>query len=140
MRPVIQQERTGCGIAAAAAIVGTSYEHAKQVAGQLGISAADERLWTDTEPVRRLLARFGRRVSSRPQPFRCWETLPACALLAIKWRRVKGRGAWHWVVYVRESGQASVLDGKPTLKTPVRRDFGRMKPKWYLSVAAKSAR
>ncbi len=134
MKPVIQKERTGCGIASVAAIAGVSYDQAKKVAASVGISAMDNRLWSDTAYVRRLLARFGRCVSSARQPFRSWEALPDCALLAIKWHREGDRAHWHWVVCVREKGQRYVLDSKRSLRTHVRRDFGRMKPKWYLAV------
>lgn len=132
MKAVIQQDATGCGIAAVAAIARVSYAQANRVAASLGMSATDDRLWSETGMVRRLLARYGRRVSSSPQPFLSWEALPDCALLAIKWQRRGGRAFWHWVVFVREKGRARVLDSNPGLKTPVRRDFGRMNPKWYL--------
>lgn len=134
MKPVIQQDATGCGIAAVAAIAGVSYAQANRMAASLGISATDHRLWSETGMVRRLLARYGRRVSSSPQPFLSWEALPDCALLAIKWQRREARACWHWVVFVREKGRACVLDSKQGLQTPVRRDFGRMKPKWYLAL------
>lgn len=35
MKPVVQQEKTGCGIAVCAALVGVSYEEAKEVANTL---------------------------------------------------------------------------------------------------------
>ena len=134
MTPVIQQERTGCGIAAVAAIAGVSYREANRVAASLGISAKDDRLWSDTVMVRLLLARYGRQ-AHRPQSFRSWNALPDCALLAIKWRRRNRRAFWHWVVFVREKGRGCVLDSRPGLKTPLRRDFGRMQPQWYLEIA-----
>ena len=81
IRPVIQEERTGCGIAAAAALAGVSYARAKAVAASLGISAQDPKLWSETASVRRLLTQFGLRPSRRPNRFapgpvcriaRCW--------------------------------------------------------------------
>jgi hypothetical protein len=135
VKPVIQQERTGCGIAASAAIAGVSYDRAKTLAASLGIYATDATLWSDTAHVRRLLGRLGRRVSSVTRPFQSWEALPDCALLAIKWRGEGRRASWHWVVWVRENAAGCVWDSKRTLKTPVRRDFGRMRPKWYLTVS-----
>jgi hypothetical protein len=134
MKPVVQLDRTGCGIASAAAIAGISYGRAKAAAAALGISVVDDRLWSDTVYIRRLLERFGRRVASARKPFQSWDALPDCALLAIKWHRQGTRAAWHWVVYVREDGRRYVLDSKQALKSHVRRDFGRMKPKWYLAV------
>jgi hypothetical protein len=37
--------------------------------------------------------------------------------------------------YVRENGEAKVLDSKKALTSNVRRDFGRIKPKWYIEVS-----
>lgn len=137
MKPVVQLDRTGCGIASAAAIAGISYGRAKAAAAALGISVDDERLWSDTVCVRRLLERFGCRVASARKPFQSWAALPVCALLAIKWHRHGTRAYWHWVVFVRERGQRYVLDSKRALKTHVRRDFGRMKPEWFLTVTGR---
>ena len=134
MKPVVQKERTGCGIAAVAAIAGVNYARAKALAVSLGISAKDRRLWSETGHVRRLLAAFGVETSRVTRPFRAWSNLPDCALLAIKWRREGGRPVWHWVVFVREQGQSYALDSKAMLKTSVRTDFRRMKPAWFLSV------
>ena len=44
MRPVVQLEPTGCGIASVAAIAGLGYRKARYVANALGIRADDERL------------------------------------------------------------------------------------------------
>ncbi len=137
MKPVVQLERTGCGIAAVAAIAGISYRQAQQTANQLGIFASDRRLWSETGHVRHLLQQYRLRPASTEQPFRSWSRLPNLALLAIKWHREQGRPCWHWVVFVRDSEGERVLDSKRSLKCHVRRDFGRMKPKWYLAVAKK---
>ena len=134
MKPVVQQERTGCGIASAAAIAGVSYSAAKKAASALGISASDARLWSDTEHVRSLLRHFGFKTGAREQPFRAWDALPDLALLAIKWHRERGVPFWHWVVYVREKDGGYVLDSKRGLRSNRRTDFGRMKPKWYIAV------
>ncbi len=134
MKPVVQEERTGCGIAAVAAIAGVSYARAKAVAASLGISAQDRKLWSETASVRRLLAQFGVRAARAARPFRSWSYLPDCALLAIKWHLEGGRPFWHWVLFVREKERQYVLDSKATLKAHVRTDFGRMKPAWFLPV------
>jgi hypothetical protein len=39
------------------------------------------------------------------------------------------------VVFVREAGEARVLDPKRALKSNVRTDFGRMRPKWFMRIA-----
>ena len=135
MKPVIQEEPTGCGIAASAALAGVSYAEAKQQANALGIYAADTSLWSKTEHVRALLREFGISVSPEEAPFKTWESLPNKALLAIKWRTEQGKPFWHWVVYIREHGEAKVLDSKKALISNARKDFGRIKPKWYIEVS-----
>ena len=137
MKPVVQMEQTGCGIAAVAAIVGVSYQHAKRTANHLGVFASDRRLWSETGHVRRLLQNYRLRPASTEQPFRSWRSLPDLALLAIKWHREQDQPCWHWVAFVRDSEGERVLDSKRSLKSHARRDFGRMKPKWYLAVATK---
>lgn len=135
MEVVVQEEVTGCGIAASAALAGLSYAEAKERARVLGIHASDTSLWSDTEYVRTLLRDFGIFVSPKETPFESWEKLPDRALLAIKWRIEQGKPFWHWVLFVRENGEAKVLDSKKALKSNVRRDFGRIKPKWYIGVS-----
>ena len=136
MKPVVQNERTGCGIASVAALAGVSYAHAKAKAGRLGISAKDPKLWSDTKYVRTLLSKFGMSVSGKEHKFHSWEKLPDLALLAIKWHLDKGKPYWHWVVFIRGAGSSYVLDPKKTLKNHMRTDFGRMKPKWFIEVHA----
>jgi hypothetical protein len=132
MKPVVQLERTGCGIASVAAVAGLSYPKTKSIANSLGIYAHDERLWSKTVHVRKLLKHLGIKSGSREIPFRSWEALPDLALLSIKWHLEKGRPYWHWVVFVRDNGRSCVLDPKKNLQTNRRTDFGRMKPKWYI--------
>jgi len=139
MKPVVQLERTGCGIAAAATIAGVSYTRAKQLAARIGISAADERLWSETAPVRRLLRQFGVRCGRGERTFRAWNALPDMALLSTKWRLERGRPFWHWVVFVRDAQGARVLDPKKGLRRNARTDFGRMRPKWFIGVYLPSA-
>ncbi|GMV48599.1 MAG: hypothetical protein NBKEAIPA_03433 [Nitrospirae bacterium] len=134
IRPVVQEERTGCGIAAVAALAGVPYSRARAVASSLGIFAQDPKLWSETSSVRRLLPAFGLRAAGTRRPFRSWAGLPDCALLAIKWHLECGRPFWHWVVFVRENDRSYVVDSTPTLKAPLRTDFGRMRPVWFLSV------
>lgn len=136
MKPVIQEEITGCGIASSAAIAGLTYQQAKKVANEMGIFAGDSCLWSDTAYVRQLLAKLDIETSNVEHPFTNWEDLPSCALLSIKWRVKSGKPFWHWVVFVREGQDQYVLDSKKALKANVRKDFGRMKPKWFIPVIA----
>ena len=134
MKPVIQQEQTGCAIASSAAIAGVSYTKAKQIANSLGITAQDSTLWSSTKPVRSILKKLGIKTNPSETPFKNWESLPDCALLAIKWHKENGIAYWHWVVFVRENGKEIVLDSKKSLTTNIRTDFGRIKPKWFIKV------
>ena len=133
-KAVIQGEPTGCGIASVAAIAGVSYAVAKKTANSLGIFAQDERLWSETWYVRRLLDQYGYRAVTDEMPFRSWEALPNLALLALKWHVEKKRPFWHWVVFARDAHGACVLDSKKSLRQRRRIDFGRIKPKWYIEV------
>lgn len=134
MKPVVQRERTGCGIASVAALAGVSYAQTKRAADRLGISAEDSRLWSDTQPVRRLLAGYRIRASRGERPFISWAALPDVALLAIKWHREQGRAFWHWVVFLRGPRGPVVLDSKQALRRHTRTDFGRMTPKWWIEI------
>lgn len=134
MRSVIQQEATGCAIAASAALAGVSYATAKKVARSLGITAADPTLWSSTAYIRQLLGHYKIGLSPTETPFKHWQSLPDRALLAIKWHKEKGIPYWHWVVFVRDAQGEYVLDSKKSLKRNVRTDFGRMKPKWFIGV------
>jgi len=97
MKPVVQLNRTGCGIASVAALAGVSYRQARLVANRLGIFAGDSRLWSETHHVRRLLKEYGIRSASAQVPFTSWEALPDLALLAVKWHKERDRSFWHWV-------------------------------------------
>ncbi|MBY5931059.1 hypothetical protein KUV86_18310 [Halomonas sp. DP8Y7-3] len=134
MTPVVQEEVSGCGIAACAALAGIGYEQAKVKANALGIFAEDSALWSGTDHVRRLLRALGVEAAAGEAAFSGWDELPDRALLAIKWRLERGTPFWHWVVFHRRDGSAVVLDSKKSLKNNVRRDFGRIKPKWYIEL------
>ncbi len=134
IKPVVQLEPTGCGIASVTAIAGLSYAQAKAIAASLDISAQDERLWSETAHVRKLLQHLGVKAGPSEHPFRSWESLPDLAILSIKWHLEKGRPFWHWVVFVRDDRGARVLDPKKGLRRHVRTDFGRIKPKWFIPI------
>ena len=134
MKPVIQLQRTGCGIASVATVAGVRYREVQRAANQLGIYAEDERLWSETGYVRRLLQHYGIRAAQTEARFVSWPTLPDLALLAIKWHKVGGRAFWHWVVFWRGPNGPLVLDSKRALRTNIRTDFGRMRPKWFIAM------
>ena len=136
MKPVVQFERTGCGIAAVAALAGVKYDQAKRMATRLGIVAEDPALWSEADHVRRLLGEYGFRLARTEAPFTSWEALPDLALLAIKWHEDRGRAFWHWVVFWRGPRGPVVLDSNRALRRHVRTDFVRMKPKWFIPVSS----
>ncbi|MBU6479991.1 MAG: hypothetical protein KGS09_05550 [Nitrospirae bacterium] len=137
MKPVIQLERTGCGIAAVATLAGVSYAQAKRVANRLGIFADDWKLWSETGYVRRLLTEYGFRSARTEVSFTSWEALPDLALLAVKWHKERDCAFWHWAVFWRGPRGPVVLDSKRGLRNHERTDFGRMRPTWFISVGPK---
>ena len=133
LKPVIQRDRTGCAIASVAALTRQTYPAVKKAATALGIAVADARLWSTTQPMRKLLGYYGL-VGAEEQKFMSWKSLPSRALLAIKWHREPTGPAWHWVVFARDASGTYVLDSKKTLRNHRRTDFGRIKPKWFIHV------
>lgn len=134
LNPVIQAETTGCGIAACAAILGKTYAQMKAIANAMGIEAADQTLWSDTAYVRRILADAGVVTAPDEVPFESWAALPDLALLSIKYHLEEGKPFWHWVVFQRVNGVASVLDSASYLSENNRTDFNEMTPKWFIEV------
>ncbi len=134
MKVVIQEEKTGCGIASVANILGKTYSEMKAVANEMGIFAEDKSLWSDTQYVRNMLAKFEVSTSSVEVPFEVWEELPDLALLSIKHHYQEGKAFWHWVVFKRVNGQAYVLDSANYLQSNIRQDFESMQPKWFISI------
>ena len=134
MKPVIQEELTGCGIASVAALAGITYQEAKSAANRLGIFAEDQRLWSETHHIRTLLRHFEFQASHAELPFQSWASLPDLALLSTKWHLERGRPFWHWAVFWRGPQGAAVLDSKKALQRNVRTDFWRIKSKWYIEV------
>lgn len=135
MKPVVQLERTGCGIASVAALAGVSYRQAQYVANRLDIFADDPKLWSETGYVRRLLTEYGIRSARTEMSFTSWEALPDLALLAVKWHKERDRAFWHWVVFWRGPHGPVVLDSKRDLSNHERTDFGRIKAKWFIPVS-----
>lgn len=140
MKPVVQEELSGCGIASVAALVGVTYKQAQAAANSLGIVAEDQRLWSETHHIRTLLRHFGISLAPAEHPFQLWELLPSVALLATKWHLEHGRPYWHWAIFWRSPRGAVVLDSKKALRSNMRTDFWRIKPKWFIEVHGAPAR
>ena len=134
IQPVAQEDITGCGIACVASLAGVRYREVKARASRLGVEVTDSRLWSDPTVVRTLLKQYGIRATPKELPFRSWEALPPLALLAIKWHRKGNQASWHWIIFWQSPTGPVVLDPKKTLKHPIRTDWGRMKPKWFIAI------
>lgn len=135
MKPITQEEISGCGIASVATLAGLSYQEAKTIANKLGIFAEDSKLWSDTRYVRILLGHLNITAAEGELAFASWEALPNLALLSIKWHMKNGRPFWHWVVFWRNSNGPVVFDPKKSLKINTRTDFWRIKPKWFIPIS-----
>lgn len=135
IKPIIQEELTGCAIASTAVLAGISYKESQRTANDLGIFAEDKALWSETHYIRRLLLSFNIQTDKGETPFISWEQLPDRALLAINWHLEEGKPYWHWVVFIREGDEQYVLDSSPRLENNVRTDFDSIKPKWYIEVS-----
>lgn len=134
LKPVMQEEVTGCGIASVANIAGKTYREMKAIANDLGIYADDKSLWSDTRYVRKLLSHEGVKTSGNEIAFESWDKLPDKALLSIKHHEEDEINFWHWVVFKRIEGQPLVLDSASYLPSNIRVDFKDIKPKWYIEV------
>lgn len=134
LKSVVQEEATGCGIAAVANILGKTYSEMKTIANAMGIYASDKSLWSDTQYVRRMLSTAGVESSTEELPFESWDALPDLALLPIKHHQEEGKNFWHWVVFKRVDGRPFVLDSASYLPSNVREDFHLMQPEWFIEV------
>ena len=134
MKLVTQEDRTGCAIAAVAMVGGVTYRAVKSVAADYGIAVTDSGLWSETSYIYILLKHFGVIASKQKSRFLSWDALPPLALLSLKWHKVESRAYWHWVVYWRGPQGPVVFDPNTSLRKNVRRDFGRMQPKWYIVI------
>lgn len=134
LKVTVQEETTGCGIAAVANILGKTYSEMKVIANSLDIHASDKSLWSDTQYVRKMLSNAGIKTSVDEIAFKSWKKLPDLALLSIKHHHEEGKDFWHWVVFKRIDGQSFVLDSASYLPSNVRQDFEAMNPKWFIEV------
>lgn len=137
MKAVLQEDLTGCGIACVATLANVSYQQVKSVAMTLGINVGDSRLWSNTAYVRVLLNHYAIQSLPGESPFRSWQALPPLALLATKWHRENNQAFWHWMIYWKRPDGPVVLDPKFNLRNHVRTDFGRIKPRWSITVRIK---
>ena len=136
MKPVIQEEKTGCGIASSAAIAGKTYSEVKSVANSLGIYADDSSLWSESKHVCKILNKLGIETSCTETLFKDWKLMPECALLATKWYIENEKPYWHWAVYVRDEQTEYVLDSNASLENNIITNLETVQPKWFIKVHA----
>ena len=121
-------------LACAAMLANLTYVEVAAIAKTMGIHAGDKRLYTSVEPMQQLLARLGVYTDDSVSDFRTWQELPDRCLLATKWHIEHGLPHWHWVAFLRDASGPVVLDPAAHLKNNRRKDFRRIKPKWFLAV------
>ena len=122
MRRILQQHRTGCGIACIAMISGTTYEKVMSVAAKiLNWSESQRTFYTRSSQLQSLLLEMN--ISAQKgRSIRKWASMPDTAIVGINHN--KKNNTWHWVVFRREAGREYVLD--PKSRCECRTDFGRM--------------
>ena len=138
MRRVLQQDPSGCGLACVSMLRNVSYSKVKKVALTLPNFDASSTFYTEAKDLRVLLRHLGVSCAKRLVSFSSWERLPECCILAVSFREADW--TWHWVVFRRNGADAYVLDPRPSVKANRRRDFGRLRPRWYLKVEVESSR
>jgi len=124
MKRILQEHRTGCGVACVAMVAGTDYSNAMKVARQIFDWQDSQRtFYTSSAQLRELLRAF-KVQTGRGRVARKWSSLPEFAIAGVNHN--KETDTWHWVVFQRKVGRTYVLDPQPRTKTEVRTDFGRM--------------
>ena len=131
MRIVKQDDPTGCGIACIAMLAGTDYSSVKELAVKQIEFDNSVTFYTDTNDLKKLGKNFNIELGEQ-RDFKSFQELPEIAILAINYNKNSER--WHWVVYRRNSNDEFVCDPRKTIKTDKRRDFGRIKAKWFVPV------
>ncbi|MEI8656449.1 cysteine peptidase family C39 domain-containing protein [Vibrio sp. Hal054] len=134
MRRVVQQDRTGCGLACIAILAGTEYSNVKDRALDLfNIESSDE-FYTNASELQKLGQEFNLNVGGKRRVFKGFNALPDLAILAINYR--ENEDTWHWVVYCRDGGNEFVIDPKKAVKAERRTDFGRLakSTRWFIAV------
>jgi len=132
MRRIRQRDSTGCGLACIAMVAGINYEDVRAIAvSKLGWDETGD-FYTGTRDLRDLAGYFGIAVGKRRRSFKSFNALPDTAILANNYK--EQTDTWHWVVFHRIEGKPVIYDPNQSIKNDKRRDFGRIKAKWFLPV------
>lgn len=135
MKRVLQQDASGCGLACVAMLANASYAQVKDEALKLPHFTLEDTYHTQGIDLRILLNRFHIQCGKRLVRFSEWNRLPDCCVLAVNYN--ERYQMWHWVLFLRVGPDSYVLDPRKTILSSKRRDFGRMKPFWYLKIEQK---
>lgn len=103
-------------LASAAMLANLPFAEVAEIAKKMGIHAGDKRLYTSTEPMRRLLTQLGVDAAVSVSGFRTWRELPDRCLLTTKWHIGSGLPHWRWVVFLRDGSESVVLNPTARLK------------------------
>ncbi len=132
MRRVKQGDPTGCGLACIAMLANSDYNSVRKLAlEQLGFDDSGS-FYTGTKHLRDLANSFNIELGKKRRQFKSFGELPEIAILAINYK--EELDTWHWVVYRRTKNDEFVYDPKKNIKANKRRDFGRIKARWFLPV------
>ena len=123
MKPVVQLERTGCGIASVAALAGVSYRQAQRVA--IGSAFSPIMLWSETGS--QAATEYGIRSARIEMP--SLHGRP-CRILPCSPSNGTEKGCLFGWCFGED--WACRLDA---IRRHVRTDFGRINPKWCISVS-----
>lgn len=130
IKKIMQEHRTGCGIACVSMLAGVTYSETISVAYDvLGWEKSQRTFYTTSSQLYKLLLSFNI-LSKKSRTAHEWASLPAIAIAAINFNERTNN--WHWVIFLRELGDAYVID--PRSKHEVRRDFGRMQLRSYIPI------
>lgn len=131
VRRIIQEDVTGCGIACAAMLAGISYSRAKTIALRLGIVGQKPSYYTNASDISKLLRELGL-APSKGRKLSKWSSLRILSVVGVNFSETTGN--WHWVVYVPSTAGGHVLDPRATVKTRLRTDWARLRPRSYIPV------
>lgn len=137
MRRVVQQDRTGCGLACIAILAQTEYSNVKETALSLFNLEPNDEFYTSAHELQKLGQEYNLNVGGKRRVFKGFKALPDLAILAINYREKED--TWHWVVYCRDEDSEFVIDPKKAVKAERRKDFGRLakSARWFMEVTRK---
>lgn len=124
MKRVIQQDRTGCGLACVAMISNASYQSVRSAAiNSYGLGKRGK-FYTSTPKLSDLGKDFGVSIGRRRRKFNGFENLPPLSILSINYDEAEN--TWHWVVCVKSKAGIYILDPSKKIKQKKRTDLNRI--------------